>query len=175
MPWKHVFRTPLELHMPYADMPFVLAIAAIGFGLSLMTYRLFARHYSWPMGEWHEKRPALPILIGLAAVALGTLFAVLRGMDPNAGYGGWAIGAFGIALALLWTAFMRVASQVSLLLAPVSAGLLFVIWNFGPSALEYHTVRSEVRELRKTIEEQFGLRRDGQPVQPGTPRRNPPN
>ena len=55
--------------MPYADLPFVLAIAAIGFGLSLCTYRLFASHYQWPMGEWHESRPALPILIGLAAVA----------------------------------------------------------------------------------------------------------
>jgi hypothetical protein len=160
--------------MPYADLPFVLAIAAIGFGLSLATYRLFASHYQWPMGEWHENRPALPILIGLAALALGTLFAVLRGMDPNAGYGGYAIGAFGLALAFLWTAFLRVGSQISIFLAPISAALLFVIWNFGPNALEYNTVRSEVRELRKQIETQFGLGRDGQANGTVAPRRTTP-
>lgn len=145
--------------MIYADLPFVFAVAAVGFGLSLMTYRMFARHYEWPMGHWQENHPTLPILIGLAAVIVGGFFATARGLD-GAVYAASAIGAFGIGLAILWTAFLRVGSQVSLILAPVAAGLLFVAWNFGTSALQYHTVRSEIRELRQQIEDQFGLKKN---------------
>lgn len=160
--------------MMYADLPFYLAIGAMGWGLSLATYRLFALYYQWPMGEWHDQRPALPILVGLIALGFGGLYALARGMTEGAAYSGWAMAAFGLALAIFWTAFLRVGSQISLFLAPVAAGLLFIAWNFGTSALEYHTVRSEVRDLRKAIEERIDIRRDGTPLQGGTiiPRKN---
>ena len=154
--------------MIYTDLPFYLAIAAIGFGLSLMTYRLFARHYEWPMGHWQENHPSLPFMIGLGSFLLGALFALARGLD-GAVFAASAIGLFGIGLAVLWTAFMRVGAQASLILAPAAAGLLFVAWNFGSSALQYHTVRSEIRELRQQIEDQFGLKRSTPAVpRPGT-------
>lgn len=160
--------------MMYADLPFILAIGAIGWGMSLLTYRAFAVRFAWPMGEWHEKRPALPILIGVIAVSLGALYALARGSTETGLYNGLAIGAFGLALWVFWTSFLRVASQISLILAPAAAVLLFIAWNFGTSALEYHTVRSEVRELRRTIEDTYGLRRDGRQVPealtPGTAR-----
>ena len=35
---------------PMVDNLFLLAVAALGWGLSLATYRLFARTRSWPMG-----------------------------------------------------------------------------------------------------------------------------
>jgi hypothetical protein len=152
--------------MSYVDLPFGLAVAAIGFGLSLMTYRMFARHYEWPMGAWQESHPSLPIMIGLISLTIGVLFATARWFDGGI-YAASAIGLFGLSLAIIWTGFLRVGSQVSLILAPVAAGMLFVAWNFGTSALQYHTVRSEIRDLRQQIEDQFGLKRkDGTLVVP---------
>lgn len=153
--------------MVYVDLPFYLAVAAIGFGLSLMTYRMFARHYEWPMGAWHENHPTLPFLIGFLSLLVGTLFATARWFDGGL-YASAAIGAFGVALAILWTSFLRVGSQISLILAPVAAGLLFVAWNFGTSALQYQTVRSEIRELRQQLEDQYGLKKPDSTA----PRRN---
>jgi len=145
--------------MAYVDIPFYLAVAAIGFGLSLMTYRQFARHYEWPMGTWQADHPSLPILIGLVSLLIGVLFATARWSDGGV-YAASAIGAFGLALAILWTGFLRVASQISLILAPVAAVMLFVAWNFGTSALEYHTVRSEIRELRQLLIDQNVIKRN---------------
>jgi hypothetical protein len=146
----------------YTDVPFFLAVAAFGFGLSLATYRMFAARYDWPMGEWHKNRPALPVLIGLLAFIFAALFATARGMSnvPGAAFAGWSIGLFGLLLAIAWTGFLRVASQVSLFAAPVAAVLLGVAWFAGPDALEYHTVRSEVRELRQLLEESGAIKDD---------------
>ena len=137
----------------YADLPYLFAVAAFGFGLSLATYRFFAQRYGWPMGEWHVNRPALPILIGLIALAFGAFYAWARG---SAGFfvSGWSIAILGMVLGLLWTAMMRVGSQVSLVLAPASAALLFVAWFVGTDALEYRTVRSEIRDLRDQLRQQ---------------------
>jgi hypothetical protein len=139
----------------YADLPFYLAVAAFGFGLSLASYRTFATRYEWPMGEWHRKRPALPVLIGILALIMAILFAIARGYSnvPGAAYAGWSIALFGGLLAIIWTGILKVASQVSLILAPVAAVLLTMVWFGGPDALEYQTVRSEVRELRQLLEE----------------------
>jgi hypothetical protein len=141
--------------MFYTDLPFFLAVGALGWGLSLATYRWFANRYEWPMGHWHRNRPALPILIGILAVLGALLFALARGYSnvPGAGIAGWSIVGFGLLFYLIWTGILRVASQVSLMLAPAAVGLLMVTWFGGPDALEYHTVRSEVRELRQMLEE----------------------
>jgi hypothetical protein len=145
----------------YVDLHFVLAVLALGLGLSLSTYRMFATRYSWPMGDWHRNLPGLPILIGFVAIILALLFALSRGYSTPVG--GWAIVGFGILFAVLWTTLLRVGSQLSLLLAPAAAVLLGMVWVGGPDALHYQTVRSEVRELRQLLEDSGalpGARRD---------------
>ena len=136
----------------YADLPYLLAVAAFGFGLSLTTYRFFATRYEWPMGDWHTNRPALPITIGVIALAIGAVYAWARG---SSGFfiSGWSIVLFGTLLAILWTILLRVGSQMSLALAPVSTGLLLVAWLMGSDALEYRTVRSEIRELKAQLQQ----------------------
>lgn len=147
--------------MLYTDLPFYLAVGAFGWGLSLLTYRWIASRYEWPMGEWHKRRPALPILIGLIAVVLSSLFAWAR-ITAGFGVSGWAIVVLGFAMGLFWTGLLRVASQVSLILAPAASVLLFVAWFAGTDALRYQTVRSELREEMKLLRDQLGLR---QPIQ----------
>ena len=100
-----------------------LAVMAFGFGMSLATYRLFALRNSWPMGAFHADLPAVPIMIGLVSIVVGTLFAASVG-DQR----GWLIIGFGLALALVWLTLMRVGSQLSLFLAPLAAGLLLLGW-----------------------------------------------
>lgn len=106
------------------DNLFLLAIASFGWGLSLATYRLFARRNNWPMGALHADLPLIPIMLGLFAFLAGTLYAAARGVD----LGGWIIVGCGILLALFWTGFLRVGSQISIFLAPVAAILLLVGW-----------------------------------------------
>lgn len=106
------------------DTLFLLASAAFGFGLSLATYRLFAGRNGWPMGEVQSNAPALAVLIGLLGVIAGFGFAASRGTE----YGGWGILLVGLVLALFWTGFLRVASQISLFLAPVATVMLVLGW-----------------------------------------------
>lgn len=103
---------------------FLLAIAAFGWGLSLSTYRVFARQYNWPMGALHADLPAVPILIGIVSFLAGLGFAVAIGAD----LGGWIIIGCGFLLAVFWTGFLRVGSQISLFLAPAAAFLLIIGW-----------------------------------------------
>ena len=56
---------------PMVDNLFLLAVAAVGWGLSLATYRLFARSRSWPMGALQADLPFIPVLIGLAGLFAG--------------------------------------------------------------------------------------------------------
>ncbi|MGH1417394.1 MAG: hypothetical protein ACRBCJ_00900 [Hyphomicrobiaceae bacterium] len=106
----------------------LLAIAAFGWGLSLATYRMFARHNGWPMGALHADLPAVPILIGIFSLLAGILFAAFRGEDN----GGWVIIGCGALLAFSWTGFLRVGSQVSLLLAPFVTAMLLFGWLAEP-------------------------------------------
>lgn len=106
------------------DTLFLLASAAFGWGLSLATYRLFAIRNGWPMGEVQSDAPVIAVLLGLFAIIAAFLFAAARGTD----YGGWAILVMGLLLALFWTGFLRVASQLSLFLAPIAAILLLLGW-----------------------------------------------
>src|SRR6185369_1655733 len=104
---------------PMVDSLFLLAAAALGWGLSLATYRLFARTRSWPMGALQADIPFVPVLIGLLGLFAGLLFATARGADD----GGWVIIAFGLVFAALWTGILRVGSQISLFLAPIATFL----------------------------------------------------
>lgn len=106
----------------------LLAIAAFGWGLSLCTYRIFARQNGWPMGSLHADLPAVPAIVGLFALFVALMFAAARG----AAEGGWVIVLFGGLLAVFWTGFLRVGSQISLILAPVAAVLLLLGWLSDP-------------------------------------------
>jgi hypothetical protein len=110
------------------DVLFYAAAGAFGWGLSLATYRMFALHYGWPMGELHVKAPALPVLLGLACLLVAFVFA-LRNRGE---IGGWSILITGVFLAALWTGVLRVASQWSLFLAPAAAALIVLGWVLAP-------------------------------------------
>jgi hypothetical protein len=112
------------------DNLFLLAVAALGWGLSLATYRLFALRHGWPMGALQIDFPAIPALLGLFAIIIAVFFALARGADS----GGWVIVLFGILLAIFWTGFLRVGSQISLFLAPIATVLLIAGWLSLPLA-----------------------------------------
>ncbi|MGE0699909.1 MAG: hypothetical protein AB7O57_12510 [Hyphomicrobiaceae bacterium] len=105
-----------------------LAVAAFAWGLSLASYRWFATHNGWPMGEWQAHRPGLPIAIGLFSMLLGLLFALARG-GPAALW----VPAMGLVGAIVWTALLRVGAQVALLLAPLSVIGLLALWMLAAS------------------------------------------
>ena len=110
------------------DILFYAAAGAFGWGLSLATYRMFALHCGWPMGELHVHRPALPVLLGLACLVVGFVFA-LRNRGEM---GGWSILFAGMFLSVIWTGVLRVASQWSLFLAPGAAALIVLGWVLAP-------------------------------------------
>jgi hypothetical protein len=66
----------------------------------------------------------------LFAISNALWFAFARGAD----YGGWVIVLFGILLAVFWTGFLRVGSQISLFLAPIATVLLITGWASMPAA-----------------------------------------
>jgi len=105
------------------DNLFYLAAMAIGFGICLATYRLFANRNDWPMGAFHADLPAVPIMMGLVCVVVGVLFAAAR-----ADVGGWLIIVLGFLIALGVTSLFRVGSQVTLFLAPLVTALLLIGW-----------------------------------------------
>lgn len=106
------------------DHLFFLAVGALGWGLSLATYRTLATRKGWPMGALQAGQPAAALLLGLASLAAGIVFAAARGGM----HGGWVIIVFGVALGIFWSGFLRVGAQTSLLLAPLAAGGLLVAW-----------------------------------------------
>ena len=106
------------------DNLFLFAVGALGWGLSLATYSLVARRQQWAMGALQIDFPDVPAVIGLVAVLTALAFAVDRGTES----GGWVIVLFGILLAIFWTGFLRVGSQISLLLAPAAMVLLVFGW-----------------------------------------------
>jgi hypothetical protein len=108
-----------------ADVGFILAVGALGWGLSLVTYRAFATQRRWPMGAWHTRVPQVPIAIGAVCMVLA-VWAATRRMGDGDGTSGWLILLFGLAWAVFWTGFLRVGAQSALLLAPLAALLLLL-------------------------------------------------
>ena len=113
--------------MAAVDVGLVLAVVALGWGLSLATYRRVAQRCGWPMGAWQKHRPGLPIGLGALAILLAALFALARA------YGGYWVSAamipvLGLAWAAFWTGFLRVGAQCALLLAPAAGLVLLVRW-----------------------------------------------
>lgn len=105
------------------NMMFVAATLAFAFGLSVASYRWFARHNGWPMGEWQAHRPGLAVAVGVLCMVVAMLFALARG-DATL----LILPLLGGLIALAWTAIARVGSQVALILAPLCALLLIILW-----------------------------------------------
>ena len=107
------------------DLLFFLAVGAIGWGLSLATYRPVAQLNGWPLGSAQTALPALTLGTGVLSALIGLIFALVRG--PM--HGGLVILLFGLALAAFWSGFLRVGAQSALLLAPLSAVALIIAWS----------------------------------------------
>jgi len=140
--------------MPYFDFLFFAAALSLGWGLSLTSYRLFARRYGWTMGEVHNSKPMLPVLVGLLAVAVALAFAVARG----GAFGGWWIVVAGLAWAVFWTGFLRVGARSALLLAPIATLALCLAWISAspPPALAAIPRAFALVRPYPNLEERFG-------------------
>lgn len=131
------------------DILFLLAIGAIGWGLSLASYRFFAVRNNWPMGVLHADLPVVPLLLGVLAIAAAAIYAYDRGLADG---GGGVIILFGLLLWLFWTGFLRVGSQISLFLAPLAAALLLAGWLGGFTDPGYYDDRrADVPQLNRTF------------------------
>ncbi len=140
------------------DNLFLLAVAALGWGLSLATYRFFALSNGWPMGALHNDLPVVPGLIGIAGLIAGLLFATARGAED----GGWVIIALGLLLAAVWTGFLRVGSQISLFLVPIATFLLLLGWLAVP--LGYSERKWATEQTSETLKRRGVLKPDTVPA-----------
>lgn len=105
------------------DLGFALAVGALGWGLSLASYRVLAERCGWPLGRWQAERHILTFAIGLACIGLGVLAAFLRLWAGDV-WAGILVILFGIAWAVFWTGFLHTGAQSALLLAPAAALIL---------------------------------------------------
>lgn len=144
------------------DNLFLLAVASFGLGLSLATYRLFAKSNGWPMGALQSDLPFIPVLVGLAGLTAGLLFATARGVDD----GGWFIIGFGLLLALIWTGFVRVGSQLGLFIVPAVTFLLLLGWLSVP--LGYQERKWATEQPTETLRRR-GIIEDKVPTVPAQP------
>ncbi|MTD93435.1 hypothetical protein GIW81_03675 [Hyphomicrobium sp. xq] len=113
------------------DQSFLLAVGAIGWGLSLATYRPLALKAGWPLGKAQERVPALTLVVAVVSIAAGLIVAGTRG----ALHGGVAMVLLGIALAVFWSGFLRVGAQSALFLAPLAALTLALCWLMAAAGL----------------------------------------
>lgn len=162
------------------DPMFWLATAAFAWGLSLASYRWFAVHNAWPMGEWQAHRPGLPIAIGVFAMLFALLFAIARG-----GTTAMVLPLFGVVCALAWMAIMRVGAQSALILAPLAVGALLASWllaashiviessdrtvRFAPNASSAVSPAATERE-RDLIDRDRGIKSDRPDLRPSSSR-----
>ena len=68
------------------DYLFLLAVGALGWGLSLATYRELAQRIGWPMGALQAERPAIPIGLGVFSLVAAIGFAMARGAASDLGW-----------------------------------------------------------------------------------------
>lgn len=108
------------------DAMFISATAAFAFGLSLATYRWFARHNGWPMGAWQTGLASLPRTVGLVLMMVAMAFAFRRGLGTIL-----LLPLIGLLGAIAWTLVLKVGGQSALLLGPISAALVIVGWWLG--------------------------------------------
>lgn len=147
---------------PMVDNLFLLAVASLGWGLSLATYRLFARSRGWPMGALQADLPFVPVLIGLVGLIAGLLFATARGADD----GGWVIIGLGLVFWAIWIGFLRVGSQVALFLAPIATFLLLLGWLAVP--LGFNERKWATEKPSETLQRRGIINAD--PASPGAQR-----
>ena len=152
----------------FVDPMFVLATAAFAFGLSLATYRWFAVHNGWPMGEWQSHRPGLPIALGFFCVLMAMLFAMFRG-----GATLLILPLLGVLCALTWTSLTRVGAQSALLLAPAALVGLLILWYAAASNIQvnFEPERSRLGLPAQALPSQADSNRAPfYPPHPSTPR-----
>ena len=101
---------------------FLLAMTTFGWAFSLAIYRPVAQRFGWPMGAMQARHPLVVTVLGIAGLILTFLFVM---MDPTQR---WPVLPLGLLFSLFWLGFLRVASQTSLLLAPIAALLLGIVW-----------------------------------------------
>lgn len=101
-----------------------IAIGAFGWGFSLATYWPLAQLMGWPKGSWQSRYTLLPIILGLASLAMAFIFALSR----DGGLSAWTISVLGLLFGLFWTGFLRVAAQTALILAPMASAVLALEW-----------------------------------------------
>ena len=89
----------IDVRCGMVDLLFFMAVGALGWGLSLATYRPVARWNGWPVGTAHATVPAVTMTLGILSAAIGLIFALARG--PM--HGGMVILVFGVALAIFWS------------------------------------------------------------------------
>lgn len=146
------------------DLMFVLATAAFAWGLSLATYRWFAVHNGWPMGEWQAHRPGLPIAIGLFAVLFAVLFALARG-----GATALIVPLLGVLCALTWTALTRVGAQSALILAPITVLVLLGLWIIAADNVDARSPDAPAATTATTgVDRGIATDRQALPVPPTT-------
>lgn len=109
------------------DFGLLLAVLTLGWGIALATYRPIAEAVAWPMGAPQRRHPQLARGLGVVCIACALFFVAWRivaGFPVSA----VMILLFGLAWAVFWVGFLRVAAQSALLLAPLSAALLLWRW-----------------------------------------------
>lgn len=109
------------------DHQFFLAVGALGWGLSLISYRPVALAGGWPLGRVQAIAHDLAVALGGFSILVGLVYAAAQGFLS----GGVVILLFGAALAVFWTGFLRVGAQSALLLAPIAALGLLLSWVLG--------------------------------------------
>lgn len=106
------------------DPLFLGAVGAFGWGASLAGYRLVATRVGWPMGTVQARAPALTIGLGVVCMIAAGFDCLDRIDQPGVA----TLAVLGSLFAVFWIGFMRVASQVSLFLAPAATLLLILDW-----------------------------------------------
>ena len=81
---RHRLRRNRPVRSAMVDHLFFLAVGAIGWGLSLATYRPVAQLNGWPLGSAQTALPAMTTVFGVVSAAVGLVFAAALGCSTAA-------------------------------------------------------------------------------------------